>query len=150
MTEVNKYVGSYGNVEGIRAREWSTQEERFDNLADTFVNKMRPGDHVVLEGYAMGAKGLVFHIGENTGVLKNRLWRAGVMYDAVSPSVIKKHATGKGNADKAAMNEAFVKLTGIDLKKKMEISEKNWSPSGDVIDAFFACSLAVSTVLTPK
>ena len=33
------------------------------------------------------------------------------------PSVVKKGATGKGNADKDMMYEAFLKETKIDLKK---------------------------------
>ena len=116
LTDSKRYVGRFShNVFGVEMKKWSSQEERFDNLANAFSDLMEPGDRVVLEGYAMGAKGMVFHIGENTGILKNRLWQKGLTYDAVSPSVIKKHATGKGNADKAAMNEAFVAKTGFDI-----------------------------------
>lgn len=148
VTDVRKYVGRFDhNVFGIAMKDWSCQEERFNHLADTFGQLLERDDRVVLEGYAMGAKGMVFHIGENTGLLKNRMWTTGVHYESVSPSVIKKHATGKGNSDKKAMHEAFVNLTGFDLKRKLGMSEQNWSPSGDVVDAFFACSLA--TTLPP-
>ncbi len=148
VTDVKKYVGRFAhNIFGMQMKEWNTQEERFDYLAGMFCDLLEPGDQVVIEGYAMGAKGMVFHIGENTGVLKNKMWRKGISYSPASPSAIKKHATGKGNADKAAMNAAFVEQTGFDIKKRLGVSEKNWSPSGDVVDAFFGCSLCATQAI---
>lgn len=64
---------------------------------------------VVLEDYAYAATGRVFHIGEHTGILKLLLMRAGYHVCAVPPTVVKKFATGKGNADKPRMTAAFLK-----------------------------------------
>jgi len=55
---------------------------------------------VFMEGYAFGATGRVFQIAENTGSLKYQLWKEGLGYDVYPPSMIKKFATGKGNANK--------------------------------------------------
>lgn len=64
----------------------------------------------VFEGYAMGAKGKVFHLGELGGIL--RLWshrNTTYPYIEVPPSTLKKYATGNGFADKTEM----VKLAGL-------------------------------------
>ena len=52
------------------------------------------------------------------------------------PSVVKKGATGKGNADKDMMYEAFVKETKIDLKKLFD-TEKVGNPISDIVDSYF-------------
>ena len=58
---------------------------------------------VALEDYAFAAKGRVFHIAENTGILKYKLFQQGIPLETISPSAVKKNATGKGNADKEMM-----------------------------------------------
>lgn len=59
---------------------------------------------VVIEGPSYGSLGAGFH--ERAGLhwlIEDRLWRAGIAYAIVPPSVVKKYATGKGNAGKGAM-----------------------------------------------
>ena len=69
-----------------------------------------------MEGYAYGtSKGVVFEIGENTGVLKHKLMKAQISIDIFAPSEIKKHATTRGNANKVDMEYAFRSHTGVDL-----------------------------------
>jgi Holliday junction resolvasome RuvABC endonuclease subunit len=63
---------------------------------------------VCIEDYAFNATGRVFHIGENTGILKHYLDLRDIKYIPVPPTVIKKFATGKGNADKYKMVDAFL------------------------------------------
>jgi hypothetical protein len=58
-------------------------------------------NQVALEGYAYNAKGRVFHIAENTGILKYKMFQRGVPLDIVEPTKVKKFATEKGNASKA-------------------------------------------------
>jgi Holliday junction resolvasome RuvABC endonuclease subunit len=87
----------------------------------------------------MGSKGRVFHIAENTGILKYRLWKYGVDFEAVPPTVIKKFATGKGNADKEKMQTAFVAENNLDIKFELGMTEKQWNPSSDIIDAYWIC-----------
>lgn len=63
-----------------------------------------------IEDYAYNATGQVFQIGEHTGILKAQLWTEGrILLTQVPPNVIKKFATGKGNADKLMMTLAFLK-----------------------------------------
>jgi Holliday junction resolvasome RuvABC endonuclease subunit len=75
------------------------------------VELVRPA-YVVYEGNAMQGKGRVFDIGELGGVLKLRLWVAGITILLVPPSSLKMFVTGKGNADKEAMMEATAALAG--------------------------------------
>ena len=50
--------------------------------------------------------------------------------------VLLKSATGKGNADKDMMYNAFVKETNIDLKSIFE-TEKVGNPISDIADSYF-------------
>lgn len=68
---------------------------------------LNPGT-ILIEDYAYNARGRVFHIGENTGILKFLLEQECMPYDVVPPTVIKKFATGRGNADKKMMTKAFL------------------------------------------
>ena len=65
---------------------------------------------------------------------KNR--QLNINYDTVVPSVVKKGATGKGNADKDMMYESFVKETKIDLKKIFD-TDKVGNPISDIADSYF-------------
>ncbi len=81
------------------------------------------------ENYAYAATGRVFNIGENTGILKYKLFQNHMMFDTVVPGTVKKFATGKGNAKKDQMRDAFVEDTGIELGKI-----KQWS---DIADSYW-------------
>lgn len=137
LTGSKKFIGLYANMTGTEMLDWTSSEERFDFISDHFVNLLNEGDEVMLEGYAFGAKGQVFQIGENTGLLKHKMHSKVIAFDVIAPSVLKKFATGKGNADKLLMNEAFEKLTGFSVRKKLDMTPSAWNPSSDVIDAFF-------------
>src|SRR5690606_25536350 len=104
--------------------------------ADAIIKHHSP-NIVSLEGYAMGAKGKVFHIGENTGCLKQVIWKNGVRYISPPPTVVKKFATGKGNANKEKMEEAFFAETSFDIRKAIGQSENTFNPSSDLIDAYY-------------
>ena len=90
-----------------------------------------------LEDYSYGSQGKVFHIAENGGVLKDQLWKNGIEYNLIAPTVIKKFATGKGNANKQAMEEAFINDTNFDLRDYLNMPEKSFNPSSDIIDAYY-------------
>ena len=58
--------------------------------------------------------------------------------DVISPSAIKKFATGKGNANKLLMYEACVEETGDDLAKLFEFDPYNGqSPVSDIVDSYY-------------
>ena len=45
---------------------------------------------IILEGYAFAAQGQVFNIGENTGLLKHKLYKNNLNTQIVTPTEIKK------------------------------------------------------------
>jgi Holliday junction resolvasome RuvABC endonuclease subunit len=119
--------------------EWKCQEERFFKnaaWAQSLIIKYQP-EFVVIEGYAMGAKGRVFHIGEHTGVLKHYLWAVEAIHFTPPPTVVKKFATGKGNANKDAMEVAFEAETKFNMRAATGQSLATNSPSNDIIDAYY-------------
>ena len=97
------------------------------------------GNKLAIEGYAFGAKGQVFNIGENTGILKLKLAeKVANDINVIAPSAIKKFATGKGNANKVLMCEAFIEDTGDDLAKLFEFDPyTGQSPVSDIIDSYY-------------
>jgi hypothetical protein len=95
---------------------------------------------VALEGYAYSASGRVFHIAENTGILKYKLYHLGVPVTIIPPTEVKKFASGKGNADKTQMYDAFVWETGMHLKAVLAPNRKEiGSPVSDIVDSYYIC-----------
>lgn len=145
-----KYEGVFENgfITGHIYPTFSTQEERFDKISDWVLScilKSCPTDtglntdiRVTIEGYAMGAKGKVFHIAENTGLLKYKLYKQHIPFDNPAPTTVKKFATGKGNAKKEAMYEAFFDDTSIDLEKILDC-KRDKNPVNDIADAYWMC-----------
>jgi len=156
ITNKKSAEGSFesGRFEGILLKEWKHNAERFDKLASItrdYIFEHWPEDldgdapTIGLEGYAMGAKGQVFNIGENTGMLKYYLQvLEGWELTTYAPSSIKKFATDKGNANKELMYEYFVKETNMDLSKVFGIDinpEKITSPVSDIVDAYYIAKI---------
>ena len=103
-------------------------------------------DGTTFEGYSFGSKGQgLFQIAENCGILKYRLMDSHIPYETIVPSVVKKGATGKGNADKDKMYEAFCKDTKTDLKKVFD-TEKVGNPISDIVDSFYIAKLGYENI----
>lgn len=144
QTSVKKLEFNGKKFNGSLFKLYRNEEERFYNnaiWAESIFSIYLP-TFGALEGYAMGAKGKVFHIGENTGMLKHVMWRSGLKFITPPPTVVKKFATGKGNANKEKMEEAFLAETQFDVRKHIGQSEKTSNPSSDLIDAYYMCKYA--------
>ncbi len=66
-------------------------------------------DAVVLEGYSYASSNQAHQIGELGGVVRVMLYQRRTPFVMVPPAVLKKFATGKGNADKDAMLAAAIR-----------------------------------------
>ncbi len=77
----------------------------------TLLNRVQPAV-IILEGYAMGAKGLVYQIGEWGGLVRLEAWRRGIDVIVVAPNTLKYAATGSGAAKKPEMVAACQELFG--------------------------------------
>lgn len=142
----NKKLVSNGQFHCTLQPLWTTQEERFDNLSEWAIGVVDGCSKVWIEGYAFAAKGLVFQIGENTGLLKHKLWKLGIPFETFAPAAIKKIATGKGTANKEKMEEAWNDQVGLDIRKLIGQDVKNpkkppMNPSSDIIDSYFIAKM---------
>ena len=124
--------------------EFNHECQRYNSISDWAVDKVLGCDYVGLEGYAYGASGrAIFQIAENCGLLKYKLWEAGITVDVIPPTKVKKEATGKGNADKRRMVDAFELDTGVNLQKLITPKRATiGSPVSYIADAYFICKAA--------
>ena len=161
LTNTKKYQGTFKEkmafgtsaVEyiGTPHRPYSSEPERYNNIANWAIDiiKSQKKDSwslelptIQIEYYSFGSTGRVFHIAENLGLLKYKLKiECGWDYTLLAPSVIKKFATDKGNANKELMLGAFQEDTGVNLGVLLDSSVK--SPITDIADAYFICKYQV-------
>ncbi len=140
LTNKKKWLGRISeDIIGYEHKEWTDPIQRFTYISDFVFDCIGSlvNPQIFIEGYSFGSKGQgLFQIAENCGILKYRLLEKGHAYNTVVPSVVKKGATGKGNADKDMMYEAFVKETKIDLKKLFD-TVKVGNPISDIVDSYY-------------
>ena len=137
LTNTKKYAAKIApNINGEGFEEYAYDTERFDTISEWATNLCVGAADVAIEGYAYGAHGKIFNLAENCGILKYKLHKLAVPVTIVEPSKVKKLATGKGNADKQAMYEAFTKETKTDLMTVFD-QKTLGNPVTDVIDSFY-------------
>ena len=160
LTNTKKYNGTFKEkmafgtsaVEyiGTQHKPYSSEPERYNNIANWAIDIIKSQPQLMIgklwekhpiiqiEDYSFGSTGRVFHIAENLGLLKYKLKiECGWDYTLLAPSVIKKFATDKGNANKELMLGAFQEDTGVNLEVLLDSSVK--SPITDIADAYFIC-----------
>ena len=164
LTNTKKYQGTFKEkmafgtsaVEyiGTPHKPYSSEPERYNNIANWAIDIIKSQPQLMIgklwekhpiiqiEDYSFGSTGRVFHIAENLGLLKYKLkMECGWDYTLLAPSVIKKFATDKGNANKELMLGAFQEDTGVNLEVLLDSSVK--SPITDIADAYFICKYRV-------
>ena len=155
VTKRKAHMGQMAdNIVGIEGPDTLNQIERFNCLAgavEVFLDIFDGPKHIFLEGYAMGAKGQVFQIGENTGILKSMLWNNNYEIDVPAPTSIKKFATGKGTAKKEMMYDQFLKDGNPDLRLTFPSkSDKIGNPISDIVDAWYLAQYGKRQLSTAK
>tara|TARA_Y100001937_G_scaffold67124_1_gene91790 strand:+ start:14914 stop:15462 length:549 start_codon:yes stop_codon:yes gene_type:complete len=145
LTNKNKYDTTIANkFYGQLHKPWNTPEERYHNISSwamKIINEYEPS-HITIEDYAFGAKGRVFHIGENMGVLRYRIYRGKYNYAVISPSEVKKFATQKGNAKKELMYEKFYEEHKYNMIKDFNQTTLD-NPVTDIIDSYYICKVGI-------
>lgn len=141
LTDKKKNEISINQFRGELFANYMSDQERYDNISGWIMNLVAGHeiDRVFIEDYSFGSTGRVFNIAENCGLLKHKLWCSKIPFTTIPPTVIKKHATGKGNSNKEKLQEQFIADTGIDVKKILNMTDKQWNPSSDIIDSYFIC-----------
>jgi Holliday junction resolvasome RuvABC endonuclease subunit len=124
---------------------------RFDSISTWAMRYLTGLEQICIEGYAYGAKGKIFHIAENTGILKYKIYQLQIPLEIASPSQVKKMATGKGNATKDEMHDAFHKETNVNLIKTITPDRDDViSPVGDIVDSFYVCKYLYLKILNEQ
>jgi len=149
LTDTKKYATSFhGNIHGELFDEYDGDCERYGDISDWVMRICIGCSRVGLEGYAYNATGRVFNIAENTGILKYKLYKASIPVDIIEPTVVKKLATGKGNADKQMMVDAFFAETKMDLHTMITPNKTNvGSPVTDIVDSYYICKQLFHEIL---
>lgn len=115
--------------------------ERFSRIVKCLIDEIPEGRHdVVLEGFSMGSKGLIFNIAACTGILEYLLHQEGHSITTVAPLSLKKFATGNGRSDKTDMDKAFNSFfmrNSLNPPLLIPNLKSGISPSADLVDAFF-------------
>jgi Holliday junction resolvasome RuvABC endonuclease subunit len=128
----------------LNRRENRNPLERYQRLSEWVIECIRwykgRVQCVYLEDYAFAATGRVFNIAENTGILKHQLHVNKFKFETIPPTVVKKEATGKGNANKELMYETFLAETNVDVKSLLTPnSTKIVNPVSDIVDSYYIC-----------
>jgi len=85
---------------------------RLIEIRDTIGKLIKGADLVLIEEYAYSKANKAHQIGELGGVLRVLFHEMGVNWIEVNPSMVKKYATGKGNATKEAIAVGVYKRWG--------------------------------------
>ncbi|MBU8720507.1 crossover junction endodeoxyribonuclease RuvC [Bacillus spizizenii] len=105
--------------------------QRFMDIAAQVIKFIRPGDKVCIEDFSYGSTGQGVSIQYGIGwLIRARLINKQIDYIEVPPSVVKKFATGKGNAKKEHMVMPIYKHWGYEHK------------SDNVLDAYVLCQIS--------
>ena len=128
-----RFIGSY------LPSDFDHRIERYSHISKWAIDTLElyTVEKVYLEDYAYAATGQLFHIGENTGLLKYKLMSRDILCETIAPTAVKKDAVGRGNANKQDMIDQFIKETNIDLYKELDCRTNN--PISDIVDSYFIC-----------
>lgn len=139
LTSNKKLAYDSTPIYGTLINEYSSDVERYNNISGWVFNVIYDTnpEFIFIEDYSYGSSGRVFNIAENCGILKYNLWKSGIRYSTIPPTVIKKQATGKGNSNKAAMEEAFLNETGFNIRTALQLSKSASNPVSDIIDSYY-------------
>ena len=162
LTNRKKYIGKMmNNIEGFEHEEYTDNIKRFKNISNFVFHVLgrhispkigfRSINKIFIEGYSFGSKGQgLFQIAENCGILKYRLQMSpSMLYDTIVPSVVKKYASGKGNADKQLMYDSFKEHTKIDLMKMFDMEKLN-NPVTDIVDSYYIAKVGYENSKSKK
>jgi Holliday junction resolvasome RuvABC endonuclease subunit len=149
--QLKKHTIKYNNVVMIEYPEYKSPEQRYDKLAtlllEAIESKLGKPYTAYIEDFAFSASGKITGLAEATGVLKHKLYKKECPVTPFIASSVKKHGSGKGNASKREMVDAFKKDVG-DIYTWFDLvddgKEKIPSPISDCVDAYYVLQYGLS------
>lgn len=136
--------GPYLDFEKMISTSATESHKRYEEIRQWALTCIPEDSFIMFEDYAMGAKGKVFNIAENTGITKHSLILRGDIVETIAPTSLKKWASGRGNAKKEDMVDRFHAITGVDLPLLLDQTPDK-SPCSDIVDAYFVCRYFFTT-----
>lgn len=111
------------------------------DIAYSFLDRdMEDVEHIAFEGYAFGKSGgtsSLFQLGEFIGGMKKRYYDQGKGIIIYPPRVVKRFATGSGNADKSQMCGSFKSEYPSLYPEVFNELPQFGDPHADLCDAFW-------------
>ena len=98
-------IGEHGKVETAKEITSTKKDpERMIEIVETLSNEINDNDMIAVEGFSYGSRGrgIGFQFGLGYA-LRIELYKRSIPFLIVTPSQVKKYATGKGNASKDNM-----------------------------------------------
>lgn len=145
LTDKKKFQDNFldGRAEGYKNFQEYGHIERFGKNSNFVVNLIEEYDEsgdnpfIAIEDYSFASNSSrALQIGENGGILKYNLFMEGYLYNVVSPKMVKKFATGNGNANKEEMHKHFLLTTQINLLDEFSVKKPD-KPVEDLVDSYY-------------
>lgn len=93
----------------------ATDPHRFIDISNSVLKHIEPNSIICIEGFSYGSRGAGVSTQYGVGwLIRSDLFRSGQNYYEVSPSSVKKFATGKGNTKKDEMVLPIYKKWGFE------------------------------------
>ncbi len=143
-----KSIIQHNQFFGTEYPNYTTDQQRFDNLSSWVMDIAIKANvtQVFIEAYSFSSVGSrIYQIGENCGLLKHKLWKSNIPFTTFAPTQIKKFATQKGNANKELMCNTFQVETNLDIRKLLDLGDKQWNPISDIVDSYYITKLGFQT-----
>ena len=87
-----------------------------DTILDMCRRKSVRIQHICMEGYSFGSRGMLADLGELGGLIKDVFDNSlGIIYTIVGPNQLKKFATGKGSGKKNVVMMKVYKKYGVEF-----------------------------------
>lgn len=148
LTDTKSRVIETPNIHGELMGSWSSEAQRYESIADWVLGVVQRNNvaAIHLEAHALTtANPLSFiKLVENAALLKYLLYKEAIPVMTIPPSVIKKFATGRGNAKKDQMVARFEAEQGINLRQifGLKSTAKTSSPLHDIVDSYYIAMMA--------
>ncbi|MNL43522.1 Crossover junction endodeoxyribonuclease RuvC [compost metagenome] len=132
MVILDKY-GNYEDGFDIVPNDKLSKTEKIDYIVTEVMDNLEPGDEITVEGFSYGSKGKGVDFQYGLGhAIRLELYRSEMKWTEVTPTQVKKFATGKGTTKKENMILPIMRHWGF---------EHN---SNNVRDAFVLAQVARS------
>ncbi|MBO7043108.1 hypothetical protein J6W34_00855 [bacterium] len=116
--------------------EYNSNEERWDMIGNWVYDCVKDCEWLNLESQSYGSVGsMLCQISEMHGVVKHILYKNNIKIQLTPPSQNKKAFSGKGNATKLEMIDAFNIKYGCNILQDYNITGNNLHPVEDIVDS---------------